>query len=237
LRKLTGSTTTAAVLEALVIFIGILGALFADSWWEQRETLSREVGYLEDLAADFAENRARLNEQIMVSDSIVEAALILLAFESTASARLVGTDSLNSLLQAIHHLPTFEPVNKTYDNILGAGDLLTLRDRELRAALANFQARLVLMNVVQETQERQYVSLFQPYLIEHLDYLAIATLNSDVSLPAARDSESIYGVVGSREFRNWIFARLDWADDLRNQHEGVRGQVDEVLQVLSGTTS
>jgi hypothetical protein len=237
LRRLTGSTSTAAVLEAIVIFIGILGALFADSWWEQRETLSREVQYLEDLTEDFTENRARLDKQILRGDTIIEAALMLLAFESPASARLAGTDSLNSLLQAIHHLPTFEPVNKTYDNILGAGDLLTLRDREVRAALANFQARLVLMNIVQETQERQYVSLFQPYLIEYLDYLAIATLNSDVSLPTARDSESIYGVVGSRKFRNWIFARLDWADDLRNQHEGVRGQVDQVLRVLSGTTS
>jgi hypothetical protein len=237
LRKLTGSTTTAAVLEAIVIFIGILGALFADSWWEQRQTLSREVSYLEDLTTDFTENRARLNEQIVASDGIIEAALILLAFESPASARLFGTDSLTSLLHAIHLLPTFEPVNKTYDNILGAGELLTLRDRVLRAALANFQARLALMSVVQETQERQYVSLFQPYVIEHLDYLAIATLTSDVSLPTARDAESIYGVVGSREFRNWIFARLDWADDIRHQHERVLRQVDEVLQNLAGTTS
>lgn len=236
MRKPTGSTTTAAVLEATVIFMSILGALFADSWWEQRETLSREVRYLEDLTVDFTENRARLNEQIVKSDEIIEAARRLLAFESPASARLVGTDSLTSQLYALHWLPTFEPVTKTYDNILSAGELLTLRDRELRAALANFQARLALMSIVQETQERQYVSLFQPYLIEHLDYLAIATLNSDVALPTARDAESIYGVVGSREFRNWIFARLDWADDIRHQHARVLSEVDVVLQALSGTT-
>ena len=221
----------------MVIFIGILGALFADSWWEQRETLSREARYLEDLTADFTESRARLDEQIGRSEAIIEAALMLLAFESQSSARLVGTDSLTSLLHELQWLPTFEPVNKTYANILGAGELLTLRDRELRASLANFQARLALMSVVQETQERQYVSLFQPYVMEHLDYLAISKLPSDVSLPTARDAESIYGVVGSREFRNWIFARLDWAHDIRNQHERVRAEVDEVLQDLAGTTS
>jgi hypothetical protein len=237
LRKLKGRTAIAAAIETIVIFIGILGALYADSWWEQREALSREVGYLEDLTVDFTENRTRLDEQIMVSDEIIEAARMLLAFESPASGRLVGADSLNSLLHALHRLPTFEPVNKTYDNILGAGELLTLRDHELRAALANFQARLALMGVVQETQERQYVALFQPYLIEHLDYLAIATLTSDVSLPTARDAESIYEVVGSREFRNWIYARLDWADDVRHQHGRVLTQVDEVLQNLARTTS
>ena len=167
---------------------------------------------------------------------VLEATLVLLSFESAAPARLLGVDSLTALVSALHTLPTFEPVTKTYDNILGAGDLLTLRDGELRAALASFLGRLTLMNVVQETQERQYVSLFQPYIIEHLDYLALETQTSDLSLPPLRDAEIVYEVVGSRQFRNWVFARLDWADDIRNQHERVRQTVDEIILVLGGLT-
>ena len=157
----------------------------------------------------------------------------LLVIENAAQGMALGTDSLTALLRGLQALPTFEPVTKTYDNILGSGDLLTLRSGELRSSLADFQSRLLLMNVVQETQERLLVEIFQPYIIEHLDYLAIVRLDSDsVPLREPIHEESVHSVVGTREFRNWVVMRLDWADDLGNQHATVLGKVKEIRALL-----
>lgn len=89
------------------------------------------------------------------------------------------------------------------------------------------------MDVVQETQERQLVGIFQPYIIEHLDYLAIVQLDTDsVTLPEPIHSESVHAVVGTREFRNWVVTRLDWADDLQDQHTTVLRKVEEIQAIL-----
>jgi hypothetical protein len=231
-------TLVRALVEGAVIFVGILGALFANSWWDTREARERERSYVVSLSEDFDENQIRLRRAIESAELVKAAALELLAIETSAQGRELGTDSLTALLRGLQALPTFEPVTKTYDNILGAGDLLTLRSGDLRSSLADFQSRLLLMNVVQETQERQLVEIFQPYIIEHLDYLAIVQLDSDsVTLPEPIHSESVQSVVGTREFRNWVVTRLDWADDLQDQHTTVLGRVEKIQAILRRPTA
>lgn len=216
-----------------MIFFGILAALFADSWWEGREAQERERSYIADLAEDFTENETRLLAAIARADTIKDAAFELLGMRAADEGTGFDVDSLANLLRTLGGLPTFEPVTKTYDNVLGAGDLLTLRDPELRSRLADFNSRLLLMTVVQQTQERQYVSIFQPYIVANLDYVAMARLASGQErLPPPEHTDALVEALGTREFRNWLVVRLDWADDLQDQHgivlEGVR-RVQAVL--------
>jgi len=215
-----------AAAEAFVIFVGIFAALGVDSWWDARAARERETDYIAGLVEDSSENETRLTSAIQAGDSVVAATTILLRLP--AAGRKPDVDSLTALLKTIRRLPTFEPVTKTYDNILGSGDLLTLRDPELRAVLADFQSRLLLMNVVQETQERQLVSILQPYFIENLDYVATLWMRDGEDPPdvVPAHAATAAGLLGTRKFRNWIGVRLDWADDLRQQQvrvlEGVR---------------
>lgn len=225
-------TLTKASIEGTIIFVGVLGALLADSWRDNNDRHARERLYVASLVEDFEENETRLQRAIDGGSAVVAAAVALLEIETQAQGRRIGTDSLTALLQGLQSLPTFEPVTKTFDNILGAGDLATLRSRDLRSSLADFQSRLLLMNVVQETQERQLVAIFQPYIIEHLDYLAIVQLESDVALPKPIHAESVQAVVGSQRFRNWVVTRLDWADDLRDQHATILTRVSGIQELL-----
>jgi hypothetical protein len=223
-----------AVLQGLGVFVGILAALFADAWWDGMETRGRERRYLASLAQDFAENEERLTNAVARGDTVVIASLALLDVRTPERAHVLGTDSLSALVRTLSDLPTFEPVTRTWDNILGAGDLLTLRDEELRMLLADFHSRLLLMNVVQETQEKQYVGLFQPFVVEHLDYLAVVRMQTpSLELPVATEPEIIQSAVGSRRFRNWVVVRLGWADDLRDQHREVLAKVEEIRGLLS----
>ncbi len=227
-------TFSRASLEFMVVFVGIWAALLADSWWEGRETRTREESYLVSLLEDFSASRRDVLRAIEVGDSVQAAAVVLMTLEGAEDGRRLGTDSLTALLGRLIPLPTFEPVTRTYDNILGAGDLLTIQSAQVRSSLAEFQSRLLLMNVVQETQERQLVGLFQPYAIEHLDYVAVLRARRGTGvLPSSSDMESVYDVLGSREFRNWIAIRWEWARDLAQQHRAMLGRVEQVLAALS----
>ncbi|MDH3207858.1 MAG: hypothetical protein OEO79_14735 [Gemmatimonadota bacterium] len=226
-----------ALVELVVIFVGILTALLADSWWEDRQARHREAEYLVSLAEDFAENETRLTSAISIADTSSAAAAALLAVGPGGTE--LTTDSLRTLFSRLRRLPTFEPVTKTYDNILGAGDILTLRDGPLRAELADFQSRLTLMNVVQETQERQLVGIQLPYFITHLDFVGTLNLRSDrLEAPEVIPSHFTEArtVIGTREFRNWVAVRLEWSDDLRNQHVRVLARVKAVQGLVRPTS-
>jgi len=225
-----------AVAEAFVIFVGIFAALGVDSWWDARAAREREADYIAGLVEDFSENEARLTSAIQAGDSVVAAARVLLSLP--AAGQKPDIDSLTALLRTIRRLPTFEPVTKTYDNILGSGDLLTLRDPELKAVLADFQSRLLLMNVVQQTQERQLVSILQPYFIENLDYVATLWMRDGEDPPdvVSAHAATAADLLGTRKFRSWVGVRLDWADDLRQQHVRVLERVRSVQEALRRTS-
>ena len=95
------------------------------------------------------------------------------------------------------------------------------------------------MNVVQETQERQFVSIQLPYFIAHLDFVGTLNLRNDrVEAPEVIPSHfaAVRTVIGTREFRNWVAVRLDWSDDLQNQHIRVLERVKAVQGLVRPTS-
>jgi hypothetical protein len=215
--------------ELVIIVTGILLALAINTWWQGVETRDREQDYLADLVVDFEENALRLQDAIDLASEIMTEAQILLRLENAAEGRAIGLDSLNYHLQTLSLLPTFEPVTRTYDNILGAGELQTLSNPELRMMLADFESQLRLVATVEQTQERQFVSLFLPYIMEHLDYTAVAMFSSEtVEIPDPNHVDIVFGQLGTREFQNWVVLRLTWADDLQGVHKGVLDLVKEI---------
>ncbi len=220
--------------EFIVVVAGILVAFSINTWWQDVETSRREKEYLQDLALDFEENRYRLQEAIKTADDVVDAAQILLSFETAEQGKTLGVDSLNELVGTLSYLPTFDAVTRTYDNILGAGELRVLSNADLRMSLADFESQLRLVGTVEQTQERQYVSIYEPYILENLDYLAIASYSSEkVQTPAPTHAGAILEVLGTRKFRNWVVVRLAWADDLRTVHTVVLDLVKEIEGALS----
>lgn len=223
--------------ELAMIVTGILVALAINTWWQGLETAEKERAYLADLVLDFEENAWRLEEAVKEGDEVLEASQILLSLPDVAAGRAIGTDSLNYLLQTLSILPTFQPVTRTWDDILGAGELQTLSNAELRMLLADFESQMRLVGIVEGTQEDQLVSLFVPYIMKHLDYAAAALFSSEkVELPEERFADTIYDVLGTREFRNWVVLRMTWADDLQGVHAGVLEVVKEVQTELKKET-
>lgn len=216
-----------------MIVTGILVALAINTWWQGLETAEREEAYLADLMLDFEENAWRIGETLKDADEVIEAAQILLDVNSAAEGRTIGLDSPNYLLQGLSIMPTYQPVTRTWDDILGAGELQTLSNPDIRMLLAEFESAMHLVEIVEQTQERQLVELFVPYIIENLDYAAVALFASEeIDYPEAPYEDAVFDALGTREFRNWLVLRLTWADDMQGVHLGAKDVVEEIQAEL-----
>jgi len=121
----------------------------------------------------------------------------------------------------------------SWDDILGAGELQTLSNPDIRMLLAEFESAMHLVEIVEQTQERQLVELFVPYIIENLDYAAVALFASEeIDYPEAPYEDAVFDALGTREFRNWLVLRLTWADDMQGVHLGAKDVVEEIQAEL-----
>ena len=128
-----------ALTGLLVIVVGVLLALAAEAAWVERGERIREQAILHDLIEEFRANESRLLVDI---DTNVGAQA---AGEAWAAAMLgsdaVSSDSLSSLFFTSHWGARFDPVTGVLRSVIDGGELGTIRDDELRAALAGWLDR------------------------------------------------------------------------------------------------
>ena len=131
----------AALREFAVILAGVLAALLAQAWWQQREEQRRELDYLRQLLADTRENEVRL-DRVIAQDSASGVAA------GHAMAALVGAvppppaDTMDAWTSGAVSSADFRPLLGTFRALIGSGDLRLVHNDTLRAALTDYLARL-----------------------------------------------------------------------------------------------
>ena len=224
----------AVFLDFLVVVVGLFIGLQADTWWEGRRELRLEQVYLAELAEDFAINGTRLEGRIGESEAILRA-MVALQEQAVRDTPDAGGDVLGAYVREIQNMPTFIAVDRAYDNLTGSGDLKLIRSRELRNALASYYSRTEVIELVQQTHELELVHTFQPYIIEHLDYAAVAFGRlAEFPLPAAVEPGLLVDALPTREFRNivtqkWIIMS-DLLNQFRNQLER-NGEIEALIEI------
>ena len=189
--------------EFVVIVVGVLVALAADSWWQSRQDRAAEDRALRSLLADFEAASAALERQVAAVDSAAVAAEALLGLVSP-EADLGQADSLAQLLPRIIRRPTFHPPTGTLNELLGSGTLSLIQNDSLRAKLASFHSQLEGLTVTQEYGSRVVFDQLVPYLNQHVPMLEYGLLAT---------GESSFGnhrptVLRSMEFENLVQTRL-----------------------------
>jgi len=221
LRRLTSHVRKqdwfAVFLDFLVVVVGLFIGLQVDTWWEGRRELRLEQVYLEELAEDFAINEARLLRSIENSESIL-GSMVALQEQAVLGMPNADNEALGGYVRDMQDMPTFMAVDRAYNNLTGSGELKLIRNRELRNALANYYSRTDLINLVQQTHELELVHTFQPYIIEHLDYAAVAYNRvAEFPLPAPVEPGLLAEALATREFRNIVTQKWIIMTDLLNQ--------------------
>jgi hypothetical protein len=130
-------------------------------------------------------------------------------------------------------MAAFFPVDRAYSNLTGSGDLKIIRSRPLKNALADYYRAAQVTVLVQNTHEMDLVQIYEPYIIEHLDYLAVALGRvDDFPLPPPVEEASILDVLATRQFRNIVVQKWVIATDLLYQHRQMLERTNKVLQLL-----
>jgi hypothetical protein len=223
------------ILELVVVVVGLFLAFQLDRWYESQRSKSDLQAHLVSLTEDFTENETRLTSAISEGRQEMEAAITLRA-EIRKDTPDLSVAELNQLISQTSLLPTFNAVDLAYRNLISDGTLADLPSSDLKKELAEFYAAHELTKLIQNTQELQYVTIWQPYALENLDYAA-----SNRKIRAGRDyavlrpyidPDLILTAMKTKQFENIVVIQWETAEDLVNDWSGLLERVKRIQAML-----
>ncbi len=224
------------IAELVIVVIGLFLAFQLDRWYESQRSKSDLQTHLVSLTEDFTENETRLKMAISEGIQEMEAAIILRA-EMRKKTPDLSVAELNLLISKTSLLPAFNAVDLAYRKLISDGTLSDLPSSDLKKELAEFYAAHELTKVIQNTQELQYVTIWQPYALKNLDYAA-----SNRKIRPGRDNpvlrpyiepELILTAMKTKQFENIVVIQWETAEDLVNDWSEHLERVKRIQTLLS----
>jgi len=223
------------ILELVIVVVGLFLAFQLDRWYESQRSKSDLQAHLVSLAEDFTDNETRLTLAISEGMQEMEAAITLRA-EIRKDAPDLSVAELNQLISQTSLLPAFNAVDLAYINLISNDTLADLPSSDLKKKLAEFYAAHELTKLIQNTQELQYVTIWQPYALENLDYAA-----SNRKIRAGRDTavlrpyidpDLILTAMKTKQFENIVVIQWETAEDLVSDWSGQLERVKRIQAML-----
>jgi hypothetical protein len=227
---------TAIAIDFAIVVIGVFVGIQVANWNEARLEAQREVTYLVALQADFRAVIAELEHDIARYDDIANSMTFLLE-QSRMAEPNASLDALNEGAALLIAMEGTTIVSDTYSNLTGSGDLAIIRSQELKNSMSAFFGKYDVVVLVSDTHEQQLVGIFQPYIVDNLDYVGMLPRARGLTPSAAFDPSRIQTALGTNEFRNVVAVKWDIVTDLRDvmaaaleEARGVEAQLAEELR-------
>jgi hypothetical protein len=195
--------------ELVVVVVGILGALWVDSWRQEREDRTLETRYLVRLHHDLVASREILDEETHRHETTAGA--LRTALETLkAEPGGAGVEVLKQTLGYATELNGFTPEHSTYEEMVATGNLGLITSDSIRIALSLYDRWLRRNEMVDAVAIDQAFQTVEPILWE-------SYVPTDVVPPQSRafsvgdspfplDPAALYG---NRRLWNALNARLE----------------------------
>jgi hypothetical protein len=223
------------ILELVVVVVGLFLAFQLDRWYESQRNRSDLQAHLVSLAEDFTDNETRLVLAISEGKQEMEAAITLRS-EIRKDSPDLSIAELNELISQTSLLPAFSAVDLAYRDLISDGTLADLPRSYLKNELAEFYAAYEITKLIQNTQELQYVTIWQPYALENLDYAASnRKVRAGRDHPALRpyiDPDLVLAAMKTKQFENVIVIQWETAEDLVNDWSELLERVKRIQAML-----
>ena len=203
-------------LDFFIVVVGVFVGLQVANWNEERANSHLESSYLVALQEDFDSIVKELESDITRYEVIANSMTMLL----DQSRKAVPDVSLGELNLAVGQLVAMEGtkiVSDTYANLTGSGDLVIIKSQAIKNAMSAFFGQTEVVKLVGDTHEMQLVNIFQPYIINNLDYPGMLRDDRGMLTSGAFEPERILMALPSAEFRNVVAVKWDMVTDLRKQ--------------------
>ncbi|MDN3642910.1 DUF6090 family protein [Lutimonas halocynthiae] len=218
--------------EIVLVVIGILIALQINTWNEERKENKIEGNYLKEMLEDYQTNLSRSEKVIKEYESMIPTLKGLIE-QSLLEKPSISVDSLNKACMTINNMPTYSSSDRVYNNLIGSGDLKLLKNKALKTELSFYFEKLNILKLVQTTHELELVESFQPYIIDHMDFLAVAPRRlAEYRLPTPNENDKILEVLHDSKFRNIITLKWVIITDLLEQNRELEQININILELL-----
>jgi uncharacterized protein YlxW (UPF0749 family) len=205
---------TAIGLDFVIVVVGVFVGLQVSNWNDARTDSRREASYIAALIEDFGSVIAELESDIARYEEIANAMTLLLV-ESQKEIPDASLDELNEAAAMLIAMEGTPIVSDTYTNLTGSGDLAIIKRQDLKNALSSFFRQAEIVKLVGDTHEMQLVSVFQPYIIDNLDYTLMLQEARGLPMIVGIDPDRILAALHTTEFQNVAAVKWDIATDLR----------------------
>ena len=140
-QAITKQNWSAALIELLIVVIGIFLGLQASSWYEGRVEVDLETEILDRLNLDFGDIRVEIEGAIEVHQSIIDG---LDKLRVALDSGMISESNKNAVLYSLGSVlnaDTGGGESATYQEILASGRVRLLHNNDLVSALSAYQER------------------------------------------------------------------------------------------------
>lgn len=228
-----------AGLEVVVIVLGILLALAADAWWDERVRQDRELGLLLALQEEFEANAAELEETGRAHLTLMNDALLLL---EQGQAGTVPREGVSRSVAGLLSEYRTDLNNGVLDGYLATADPELLTNDEIRSALAAWPAVIDQLWQEEMRARRLVDEEIAPYLAAHGDLAATFRIDDGFTLaghdrlvPIRTAADSLNqntAILGHPRFLNLVAWKIRAEREALFKHEQVIAAHDALLSLL-----
>ena len=204
--------------EIGIVTVGILIAFSLDQWWDNRSLARREQAHLRALASDFQQNVDSLKKLIVLEQQVSASSHELLL--RSQSRQPSSSESLSKLFARVFNSGRYEPVMGAYEALVNSAGLTLIQDDSLRAALAQFSAR-----VNDRYAERWSNELYFTFAREFGGRIVLAF---ETTSDADRERE-FQELLHDPRFQGHIALRYSGERDMAREYDGLLQQAEAVL--------
>ena len=162
----------AVFLDLFIVISGILIGVQVNEWLANQSEYKRETVYFEALNADFKEIVEDIEYGISNYESTANS-MSLLIKQSLLDEPSVTLEKLNKSIVDLTTMQGTPITSDTYTNLIDSGDLSIIKISIIKKHLSGFIDSAEVIVMVGKTHEMQLVNIFQPYIIENLDYASM----------------------------------------------------------------
>lgn len=212
--------------EALLIMLGILLALAADTWWDERTERVQEREYLRALHGELELLRDQGLGVARVVAGIEASSAELLEISTRWPDPTVPRDSVAELLIGLGEEIDWAPRLSVYEDLLNTGSVRIIRSEEVRHGLTAVMGAVEWVSDRRDRHNQFFWDQLDPYLRGNLPIVAVFR---DYDLPPPPETWSPDDFVTSREFRNLVAVKSMSAQDVRGAAADLTEIIDAVL--------
>ncbi len=214
--------------EVLLILIGLLFAIAVDSWWDERVERADELAYLKALREDFISNRTELNKSIETERELINYGKEIHSIIYDQSTQFTSKELVQKIGD-FYFLSDWSPSSGTYNEMLGSGRLLYIRNKSIRIKLAKYSSNLNNNNPLIQAQWDSFASSHGPFLNKHMN---ITDLGWTGEYKPAHPYSNNIEALRTKEFSNNVSMWIVIHHDMIQSFELYLSQGDEIIDLL-----